>query len=463
MKDWIETCAEGCYWITNARIVDPATERVYDGALRVEGAHIAELREGEAPAGSKEPVLDAGGLCLAPGLVDMHVHLREPGFEHKETVASGARAAARGGVTTMACMPNTSPVCDNGPVVRLIREQAARAGFCRVLPVGAITQGAKSEQLADLGEMLAAGAIAFSDDGLPVRSAGLMRHALEHSIGHNALLISHAEELSLAAGGVMHEGAVSTRLGLKGIPRESEDIAVDRDVRLAAMTGARLHIAHVSSRNAVEIIRRAKADGVRVSAETAPHYLLLDDGALSGYDSHKKMNPPLREKSDQEALVRGLLDGTIDCIATDHAPHTEIDKEVELAYAPFGVVGLETSLAAVITRLVDTGLMELPRALGLMTRKPAELLGIEAGRLEPGLPADLVLFDPEERWTVRGEELVSKSKNTPFEGMDFAGRVRATFLGGQVVYGRARSEDAPDESWVDTFNPRPWLEAGALA
>ena len=452
MKDWVATSAAGEYWIENVRLIDPAAGREFPGALRVSAGRIADIAEGGRGAKASKGAIDGEGLCLAPGLIDMHVHLREPGYEHKETVATGSRAAARGGVTSMACMPNTDPVCDNGSVVRFIREQAEKAGLCRVLPVGAITKASKSEMLADFGEMLDAGAVAFSDDGRPVTDAGILRHAMEHALSWDALLISHAEELSLSQGGVMHEGAASTRLGLRGIPREAEDIGVDRDIRLAAMTGARLHIAHVSSANAVDIIRRAKAAGVRVSAETAPHYLLLDDGALVGYDSNKKMNPPLREPRDQAALVAGLLDGTLDCVATDHAPHTEIDKDQELAYAPFGVVGLETSLAALITRLVKTGLMTLTAAVALMTSRPAGILRLESGRLEVGQAADLALFDPDETWTVSGRELASRSKNTAFEGMTLSGRIRATFLGGRLVYqrvpaGKAGAGAGLQESW----------------
>ncbi|MBM4117728.1 dihydroorotase [bacterium] len=452
--DWIERCpTAGDYPIAQVRLVDPEAGSVAPGALRVSGGRIAELAAA-APAGA-QAVLDGQGLCLAPGLIDMHVHLREPGDEDKETVATGAAAAARGGVTAMACMPNTQPICDSGAIVELIRERAAAAGLCAVHPVGAITQNAASEQLADLGEMLAAGAVALSDDGRPVTDARLLRHALELSRTWDALLISHAEELALSRDGVMHEGVVSQRLGLRGIPREAEDIATDRDVRLAALTGARLHIAHVSSRGSVEILRRAKATGLQVTAETAPHYLLLDDGALAGYDSHKKMNPPLREQSDQEALVAGLLDGTLDCVATDHAPHTEIEKERELAQAPFGVTGLETLLAAVLTRLVQPGLLALPRALALVTARPAAILRLPGGRLVAGAPADLVLFDPEEEWVVRGAEMASRSRNTPFEGMALRGRVRATVLAGAPVYQRGASGER--------FQPRPWQRARAHA
>ncbi|MBN2171922.1 MAG: dihydroorotase [Candidatus Krumholzibacteriota bacterium] len=460
MQDWIDRCETGRFWIANARLVDPASERVVTGALHVADGRIAGRREGAAPEGG-DPVLDAGGLHLAPGLVDMHVHLREPGREDRETVATGSRAAARGGVTTMACMPNTDPPVDSGAMVRFVREKAAAAGLCRVLPVGAVTLGQAGRQLADLGEMHAAGAVAFSDDGLPVADAALLRHAMEHALTWDLLLISHAEEPALSQGGHMHEGAMATRLGLKGIPRESEDVAVDRDLRLAGMTGARLHIAHVSSRGAVDILRRAKAAGVRATAEVTPHHLLLTDADLADYDPHKKMNPPLREAADQEALVQGLLDGTLDCVATDHAPHTEVDKGQEFAAAPFGVTGLETALAAVLTRLVATGLMPLPRALALLTSRPAAILGIEAGRLDDGAPADLVLFDPAERWTVRGAETASLAANTAFEGMELTGRVRATFLGGRPIYLReAAGASTPGaEHWY----PRPWREEAARA
>jgi dihydroorotase len=458
MKNWITDCAKGSFWISGANLIDPVAGKAYTGSVRVKAGLIAEVIEGPPTAKVRCPVLDAGGLSLAPGLIDMHVHLRDPGYEDRETVASGSRAAARGGVTTMACMPNTNPIIDNGSIVRLILEHASRAGLCRVLPVGAITRNSESETLADMGEMLDVGAVAFSDDGCPVTNPRLLANAMNLALTWDALLISHAEELSLSKNGIMHEGPASTRLGLMAIPREAEDIAVDRDIRLARMTGARLHIAHVSSGISVEIIRRAKADGVRVTAETAPHYLLLTDEALSSYDSHKKMNPPLREQSDQDALVAGLLDGTIDCIATDHAPHTAIDKEQELAYAPFGVIGLETSLAVVITRLVKTGLMDLPGALALMTSNPAGVLGSAGGRLAKGAPADLVLFDPDESWIVRGREMVSLSSNTPFEGERLSGRVRATFLAGLPVYLRETRKSGKETVDEESFTPHPWRD-----
>jgi len=454
VKAWNEICESGSYWIVGAKIVDPEAGRIFPGSVKVDDGRIAELREGEPGEG---PVLDAEGLHLAPGLIDLHVHLREPGFEEKETVLTGARAAARGGVTTVCAMPNTDPVCDDGSKVAFVRARARQAGLCRVLPVGAVTRGSEGLRLADLGEMQDEGAIAFSDDGSPVADAGLMRNAMTLGRAWDLLFMSHAEEPRLSRGGQMHEGSMSAKLGLEGIPRESEEIAVERDIRLAKLTGARLHICHVSSGGSVEIIRRAKAEGVRVTAETAPHYLLLDHEVLSTYDSHKKMNPPLREKSDQEALVQGLIDGTLDAVATDHAPHTEVEKNVEFAYASFGVTGLETSLAALITRLVEPGLMSLPEALALMTLGPARVIGVEQGRLAPGAPADLMLFDPSERWTVRGGETISRSSNTPFEGMELSGRVRATFLAGRPVFLRQLEDGESLESFIPNLDRRAAL------
>ncbi|MBC8367382.1 dihydroorotase [bacterium] len=446
MKDWSEICKQGEFWLTKVKIVDPEAGRIFEGAVKVDGGLIAEVREGAFAGEGK--ILDGEGLHLAPGLIDLHVHLREPGYEEKETVQTGAMSAARGGVTTLCSMPNTNPICDDGSKVAFIRARARQAGLCRVLPVGAITRGSDGKQLADLGEMHDEGAIAFSDDGWPVADAGIMRRAMELSRAWDLLIMSHSEEASLSRGGQMHEGSVSSRLGLEGIPRESEEIAVEREVRLAKMTGAKLHICHISSGGSVDIIRRAKAEGLRVTGETTPHYLLLDHSHVSTYDSHKKMNPPLREKIDQEALVQGLIDGTLDAVATDHAPHTEIEKNVEFAYAPFGVTGLETSLSAVITRLVEPGLLDLPAAVALMSSKPAAIIGVEQGRLVAGAPADLVLFDPTERWTVRGKETASRSDNTPFEGMELTGRVRATFLAGRPVFRRYEEDGESRESFT---------------
>jgi dihydroorotase len=453
VKNWNEVCESGEFWITNVKLVDPVAGRIFEGSVKVNEGLIAEVREGAASEDGT--LIDGEGLHLAPGFIDLHVHLREPGFEEKETVQTGAAAAARGGVTTICAMPNTSPVCDDGSKVAFIRARARQAGLCRVLPVGAITRGSDGKQLADLGEMHDEGAIAFSDDGRPVADAGIMRKAMDLGRTWDLLIMSHSEEASLSKDGHMHEGSFSAKLGLEGIPRESEEIAVEREVRLAKMTGSRLHICHVSSGGSVEIIRRAKSEGVRVTAETTPHYLLLDHSAVSTYDSHKKMNPPLREKSDQEALVQGLIDGTLDAVATDHAPHTQVEKNVEFAYAPFGVTGLETSFAALITRMVEPGLLELQDAVALMSSKPAAILGVEQGYLCEGAPADLVLFDPGETWTVQGKETVSRSDNTPFEGMNFTGRVRATFLAGRPVF-RRYEEDGES---LESFTPNLAKEA----
>ncbi len=453
MKNWKELCESGAFWITNVKVVDPVAGRIFEGAVYVEKGLIAEVREGAAP--DDGALLDGEGLHLAPGFIDLHVHLREPGFEEKETVRTGAAAAARGGVTTICAMPNTNPVCDDGSKVAFIRARARQAGLCRVLPVGAITRGSDGAQLADLGEMHDEGAIAFSDDGRPVADAGIMRKAMDLGRAWDLLFMSHSEETSLSKDGHMHEGFVSAKLGLEGIPRESEEIAVEREVRLAKMTGSRLHICHVSSGGSVDIIRRAKSEGLRVTAETTPHYLLLDHSDVSTYDSHKKMNPPLREKSDQDALVQGLIDGTLDAVATDHAPHTQVEKNVEFAYAPFGVTGLETSFAALITRMVEPGLIELHEAVALMSSKPAGILGVDQGYLAEGAPADLVLFDPAETWTVHGRETVSRSDNTPFEGMRFTGRVRATFLAGRPIF-RRYEEDGES---LESFTPNLAKEA----
>ncbi|MDP7022502.1 MAG: dihydroorotase [Candidatus Krumholzibacteria bacterium] len=455
MKNWLEVSSMDRWWVDNVKVVDPVADRVFDGSLCVQDGLIAELREGPAPEDA--PRLDGEGLHLAPGLVDLHVHLREPGFEEKETIESGSRSAARGGVTTLCAMPNTNPVCDDGPRVSYILERSAQAGFAKVLPVGAITRGSEGRELADLGEMHYEGACAFSDDGRPVSDSGVMRRAMELGRTWDALIMSHSEERSLSEGGQVHEGAMSAKLGLEGIPREAESIAVDREVRLSRLTGARLHLCHLSSGSSVEILRRAKADGLKVTGETTPHYLLLDDSAIEGYDTHKKMNPPIREKSDQEALVAGLCDGTLDAVATDHAPHTEIEKNVEFAYAPFGVIGLETSLAAVLTRLYHSKLMELPRVLALMSSRPGAILGGNAGSLEPGSPADLCLFDPEEEWLVRAEDMASRSRNTAFEGMTLRGRVRATFLNGSPVYRRTMDEGKENE----VFTPAKRMQESA--
>jgi dihydroorotase len=420
--------------IRGGRVIDPASGHdavadvlLADGKVEAVGPRLA--REGAE-------VLDAEGCVVAPGLVDVHVHLREPGREDVETIATGARAAVAGGFTTVCAMPNTDPVTDNQAAVGFIVAQARRAATARVHPIGAVSLGQKGEQLAEFGELVGAGAVAVSDDGRPVATAHLMRTALEYALSFGIPVIDHCEDLSLSAGGAMHEGLVSTRLGLKGIPRSAEDVIVSRDIALAELTGGHVHLAHVSTAGAVAMIRAAKARGVRVTAEATPHHLALTDAACEGYDTHAKMNPPLRESGDVAALRAGLADGTIDCIATDHAPHHYDAKEQEFDHAPFGVVGLETALGIAITELVDGGALTLPAMLRCLTSRPAEIAHLAAGTLARGTAADVVVFDPAAAWTVDPARFFSKSRNTPFAGRVLKGEVRWTLVGGEIVHRR---------------------------
>jgi len=379
-------------------------------------------------------VLDAAGCVVAPGFVDLHVHLREPGREDVETIATGARAAVAGGFTSVCAMPNTDPVTDNQAAAGFIVSQARRAATARVYPIGAVSLGQKGEQLAEFGELVAAGAVGVSDDGHPVATAHLMRTALEYALSFGIPVIDHCEDVSLSAGGSMHEGLVSTRLGLKGIPRAAEDVIVARDLQLAELTGGHLHCAHVSTAGAVAMIRAAKARGVRVTAEVTPHHLALTDAACEAYETNAKMNPPLREPGDLEAVRAALADGTIDCIATDHAPHHYDAKEQEFDNAPFGVVGLETALGVAITELVETRVLSLAQLVRCLATRPAEVAHLPAGTLAPGAPADVVVFDPAAAWTVDPARFFSKSRNTPFAGRTLRGLVRWTIVGGGVVH-----------------------------
>jgi len=425
--------------IRGGRVIDPsrhldgpADVLLEDGKVKAVGAKLA------APAGAE--TLDAGACVVAPGFVDLHVHLREPGREDVETIATGARAAAAGGFTSVCAMPNTDPVTDNQAAVGFIVSQARRAGTARVYPIGAVSLGQKGEQLAEFGELVGAGAVAVSDDGRPVATAHLMRTALEYALTFGIPVIDHCEDLSLSSGGAMHEGLVSTRLGLKGIPRSAEDVIVARDIQLAELTGGHVHLAHCSTAGAVEMIRAAKARGVRVTAEVTPHHLALTDAACAAYDTHAKMNPPLRESPDVAALRAGLADGTIDCIATDHAPHHYDAKEQEFDNAPFGVVGLETALGVALTELVETKVLDLPALVRRLSTRPAEIAHLPAGTLAPGTAADVVVFDPAASWTVQPARFFSKSRNTPFAGRSLKGVVRWTIVGGAVVH---RQGDAP--------------------
>jgi dihydroorotase len=420
--------------IKGGRVIDPAQQLdarldvlVENGVIKEVGANLA------APADTT--MVDAAGCYVTPGLIDMHVHLRDPGQEYKEDIVSGTRAAVTGGFTSVCCMPNTKPVIDSKAVASYVIAKAKAAGFCNVFPVGTITQGMGGERMSEMGELKETGCVAVSDDGRPVRNAELMRRALQYAQGIGILVISHAEELDLVGEGTMNEGFTSTELGLKGIPRVAEDLATAREVLLAEYTGAPVHIAHVSTAGAVRIIRDAKARGVKVSCETAPHYFTLTDAAVRGYNTNAKMNPPLREAADVAAIKAGLQDGTIDCIATDHAPHHLDDKDVEFNEAMNGIVGLETSLPLAL-RLVTEGVLTLPQLVEKMALNPSRLLGLGRGTLQPDAPADLTVIDPGLQWTVTAEGLQSKSKNSPFLGQTMQGGARCTVVGGKVVYQR---------------------------
>jgi dihydroorotase len=420
--------------IKNGRIVDPSQGVDGELDLLVENGLIREIGTGlAAPAGAE--VIDAAGCYVVPGLVDMHVHLRDPGLEYKEDIVSGSRAAVAGGFTSIACMPNTKPVIDNKAVVSYVITSAREAGLCNVFPVGCLTAGSKGERLAEMGELKEAGCVAVSDDGRPVVNAELMRRALEYARGMQIPVISHAEELSLVGEGVMNEGFTSTELGLKGIPRVAEDIATSRDVMLAEYTNSPVHIAHVSTRGALRIIRNAKLRGVRVTCETAPHYFTLTDDTVRGYNTNAKMNPPLREDDDVAAIRAGLSDGTIDAIATDHAPHHLDEKDVEFNVAANGIVGLETSLPLSLA-LVEQGVLTMSQLVERMSCRPSLILGLERGTLATGAVADITLIDPTLQWVVEADKLASKSINTPWLGQKMKGAAKATIVAGRVVYRR---------------------------
>ncbi|GFO61395.1 dihydroorotase [Geomonas silvestris] len=393
---------------------------------------VLELGTGlSAPEGTE--TIDATGLVVTPGLIDMHVHLRDPGLEYKEDLATGSRAAAAGGFTSVACMPNTKPVIDNKAVTSYILNKARNEALVNIFPVGAITQGSKGDTLAEMGEMKEAGCVAVSDDGKPVCNSELMRRALEYAKGIGIAVICHSEDLALVGEGVMNEGFVSTELGLKGIPWAAEDIAVARDVYLAEFTGSPVHIAHISTEGSARIIRNAKARGVQVTCETAPHYFTLTDEAVRGYNTNAKMNPPLRGEADRAAMKAALADGTIDAIATDHAPHHLDEKDVEFNLAMNGIVGLETSLPLSL-KLVEEGVLDLQQLVAAMSCNPAKILGLDRGTLKPGAVGDVTVIDPNKEWTVVAEKLETKSKNSPFIGWQMKGASAYTIVKGQVVH-----------------------------
>jgi dihydroorotase len=419
--------------IRNGRVVDPAssTDAVQD--VLITAGRIERVGP-DLSAHAATTVLDATGKIVCPGFIDIHVHLREPGYEYKETVATGTRAAAAGGFTAVCCMANTHPVNDNRSITDYIRSKAAVEGVVRVYPIGAVTRGLSGEELAELAELAEAGCVAFSDDGKCVMNAALYRRAMEYTLPFGAPVISHAEDHHLSRGASMHEGVVSTELGVTGAPAAAEDIMVARDILLAELTGAHVHIAHLSTAGAVRLVRDAKARGVRVTAEVTPHHLLLTEDAVRTFEANAKMNPPLRSKHDTEVLLEALVDGTIDCIATDHAPHAGSEKEGEFDRAAFGIVGLETAVGLMLDRLVKPGALPLATLIARLSRDPARLLGLPGGHLAPGAPADVTLLDPAAEWTVDPARFQSRSRNTPFGGWPVTGRPWKTIVGGGVVF-----------------------------
>jgi dihydroorotase len=421
--------------LRGGRIIDPSTgvDEVAD-LLVVDGRVQARGRDLDAPEGAE--VREVTGLIVCPGLIDVHVHLREPGGEHKETIASGARAALAGGFTAVCAMPNTDPATDDPAVVGFVRAAGFRANAARVYPVGAVSVGQKGERLAEIGEMIAAGAVGITDDGRPVTDAGMMRAALEYTRTFGVPVASHCEEISLSRGGSMNEGVIATRLGLRGIPNAAEDTMIARDLILAELTGGRLHVQHVSTRRGVALIRDAKARGVNVTAEGTPHHFTLTDEAVAGYRTDAKVNPPLRSAADRAAVLEGVIDGTLDVIATDHAPHHYDEKEQAFEDAPFGLVGLETALGVAWTELVVAGHLDPSTLIHRMSVAPARAFNLPGGTLATGSPADITVFDPEQEWTVDPKRFLSKSRNTPFTGRRLIGAPALTIVGGEVRWER---------------------------
>ena len=424
-------------WIKNGEVVDPAKGVVKKADLIIEKGKIAKILSHGAfkDKGPRLRTIDASNKLIIPGLIDMHVHLREPGHEYKETIATGSKAGAAGGFTALICMPNTVPPNDCRSVTEFILEQAKRAGLCRIYPAAAITMGQKGEILTEFGDLKKAGAVAVSDDGFPVANSALMRRALEYAKYHGLTVISHSEDTNLSNGGVMHEGVVSTRIGLPGIPGASEEIMVYREISLAELTGCPVHIAHVSTAGSVELIRKAKERGAPITAETAPHYFSLDHKAVKGYDTHTKMNPPLRTENDVQAIKMGLADDVIDVIATDHAPQSVLEKQLEFDKAAFGIIGLETALPLTLD-LVREGMLGLAEAIKKLSYNAAAILGIAGGHLVEGAEADLALIDTEYEYVLEQDGILSKSKNSPFIGKTLKGRNELTMIGGKIIWKR---------------------------
>ena len=417
--------------IKNGRVIDPgringpADVLIENGAIAAVGAGL------KAPAGTT--VIDAAGKWVLPGFVDLHVHFREPGFEYKETIATGAAAAVAGGFTSVCCMPNTQPVNDNQSITEFILDKAKAAGLANVFPIGAITKGSEGKELAEFGDLKKAGCVAVSDDGKPVMNGMVMRRALEYARAFDLPVVDHCECTHLSEGGCMHEGQVATEMGLHGIPSASEDVMVARNLALAELTGGRLHLAHLSTAGSVRMVREAKARGIRVTAEACPHHFLLTEEAVREFNTNAKMNPPLRSRKDVEAVKAGLKDGTIDVIATDHAPHAAFEKEREFDYAPFGIVGLETAWGLALV-LAEEGVLTVEQVVSALTIQPARAFGLAKGTLAVGADADVTIVDPEAQWVVDPGQFKSKGRNTPFAGWKLKGRVVSTLVGGRVVH-----------------------------
>ena len=418
--------------ISGGRIIDPASGIDETCDLLVENGQIAARGKGLKAAGAQ--TLDARGLIVAPGLIDIHVHFREPGNEEAETIASGSAAAVAGGFTSVACMPNTKPPLEDEAAIEFVYRQSDRAGLCNVFPVGAVTSGRGGEQLAVMGQMVRAGAVGFSDDGAGVADTSVMFRALQYLKMFDKPLLQHCEEPSMARGGVMNGGTTSVRLGLPGINPIAEGLMIQRDLMLVEQTRSRYHVCHISTAKGVELVRRAKADGLPVSAEVCPHHLLLTDVACAEYDTNYKMNPPLRTKRDVEACLQGVADGTIDCLVTDHAPHAVQEKELEFLDAPFGIVSLDCALPLYIKALIEPGLLDWPRLIERLTVAPARVLGLSKGTLAVGADADVTVFDPAANWTIDVRQFRSKSRNCPYDGWQATGRVKWTIVGGQIKY-----------------------------
>lgn len=421
--------------IQGGTVIDPGHVNKRADVL-IQNGKIIEIGHPLKHAAAEDPsimILDARGWIVSPGLVDLHCHLREPGFEYKETIATGSASAVAGGFTSICCMPNTQPVNDNAAITQFMLTKGEQAGKARIFPIGAITKSSAGEELANIGELVEAGCVAISDDGRPVMNSLVMRRALEYAKAFGIPVVDHCEDLHLTDGGCMNEGVVSTELGMPGIPDASEEVMVARNLALAELTGVTVHLAHLSTARSVELVRHAKAQGLPVSAEVCPHHFSISEEAVRGYKADAKMNPPLRTDEDIVALKKGLTDGTIDVIATDHAPHALQEKQLEFDAAPFGIVGFETALPLTL-RLVHDGTLSLEQALDKLTRAPAQLFNLPIGNLAPGNAADLVVFDAEEEWVVDPDQFHSKSRNTPFSGMTMKGKVKMTLVEGQLVY-----------------------------